>query len=220
MKTPLKTSATSKPYTFTSARFGVAFTMLPGWPVSNRTASGPESMNGCRTSSVNGVIRCTAPTGGRMIFANTHPKKRIKPQPNMNTAPTEETPNTPDPTIESLYDSIMASEVFRLDGPAINLPEALMNLANAVHADESDEIDWYMGEHTEACLSDLLPGAYWALTEWHAGQNSETYAAMCAVGQVFNPGMTSRPQSSDDDSCFDAYQSIGGWFEKRTTRHD
>lgn len=116
-------------------------------------------------------------------------------------------------TTEQIYDEIMASEVFRLNGAKIDLPEKLMELAQAIKAEE--ETDWSMGEFSEACLSDLIPGAYWSLTEWHAGQWSPEYAALCALGDIFSPGISCAPESPEDDSCFDAYESCNLWLSKR-----
>lgn len=103
----------------------------------------------------------------------------------------------------------MASEVFRLNGPKIALPEKLIELAEAIKSEE--ETDWNMGEFTEAPLSELIVGAYWALTEWHAGQWSESYAALCALGGIFSPGMTNAPD--EDEPSFTAYELVNAWFE-------
>ena len=69
------------------------------------------------------------------------------------------------------------------------ITDTLIALANSVH-NTDDEIDWEIGEFGMFCLSDLIVGAYWHFTEWHAGQTSKSYAALCALGQVFNPGMS------------------------------
>jgi len=51
------------------------------------------------------------------------------------------------------------------------------------------------------------------LNEWHAGQYSTEYAALSAIGQVFQPGMTSGPEP---DSCeYTAYEMIGEYFKKK-----
>lgn len=113
-----------------------------------------------------------------------------------------------------IYTEIITSEVFRTDGKPIDLPEALTRLANAVHACP-EEIDWYLGEFTEAPLSDLIVRAFWSLTEWHGGQSSPEYAALCALGEVFKPGMTGPPE--EDAPEFTAYELIGKWFAKRQT---
>lgn len=107
-----------------------------------------------------------------------------------------------------IYNEIITSNVFRTDGPAIDLPALLLELGQAVHA--AEDPDWYLGEHTEDPLSELIVGAYWALTEWHAGQASDTYAAMCALGEVFKPGCTGPP--TPEESEWSAYMLIGQHF--------
>jgi hypothetical protein len=108
------------------------------------------------------------------------------------------------------YAAIMRSEVFRCDGPAIDLPRALTLLARAVHGRELPESVWSLGDYTESPLGDLLVGAYWSLTEWHAGQWSPSYAALCAVGTVFKPGCTSGPEPDSPEAA--AYELCNEWF--------
>ena len=105
---------------------------------------------------------------------------------------------TTDPATDygATYDRIISSAVFRTDGIPIDLCAELTTLANQIHADPED-IEWSRGEFTEAPLSELIVGAYWALVEWHGGQWSPEYAALCALGQVFKPGYSSKP---DPDS--------------------
>lgn len=112
------------------------------------------------------------------------------------------------------YWAIMQSRVFRTDGPDIDLPAVLIDLANACHAEETDEFIWSdLGGHTEATLGDLLIGAYWSLTEWHAGQWSDTYAALCAIGRVFRPGCTNGPEPESGEAT--AYELINSYFENQ-----
>ena len=72
--------------------------------------------------------------------------------------------------------------------------DAVIVLANSVHdfpmSDDGYEV-WDIGEFGSCCLSDFIIGAYWHYTEWHAGQWSNGYAALSALGQVFSPGMSS-----------------------------
>lgn len=110
---------------------------------------------------------------------------------------------------EPRYEKIMSSSVFRLDGPAIDLTQALTLLANSVHAAPEDAVRWSLGEGLEATLDDLIVGAYWALTEWHGGQESATYAAMCALGRVYSPGM----EGPDRENA--AYQIINQYYENQ-----
>ena len=112
------------------------------------------------------------------------------------------------------YNAIIKSDVFRLDGASIDLPRALCLLGQAVDKYELPEDIWCsLGEFSEACLGDLIVGAYWACTEWHSGQSSDTYAALCALGQVFSPGMTCNPEP--DTSEMIAYELICDWFNKQ-----
>jgi len=123
--------------------------------------------------------------------------------------------------IKALHAIIAASSIFRTDGATIDLPAALIALADAVHAldytDDSTESMWgSVGEHTECPLGDLIIGAYWALTAWHGGQTSDTYAALCALGQVFNPGMTSGPEPGSGEA--DVFDALNQHFEEVESR--
>jgi hypothetical protein len=73
-------------------------------------------------------------------------------------------------TTENAFNLIMQSELFRLNGPKIDLPAALIDLAHAIKAEA--ETDWSLGEFLECSLDSLIVGAYWSLTEWHGGQSS------------------------------------------------
>lgn len=70
------------------------------------------------------------------------------------------------------------------------ITDAIIALANTVSKTETDENVWYIGEYGMCSLDDLIIGAYWHYTEWHGGQWSKGYAALCALGQIFSPGMT------------------------------
>lgn len=112
------------------------------------------------------------------------------------------------------YSAVMRSEVFRTDGPPIDLPRALTLLGEAVSSRTTPERIWSdLGEFTEAPLGDLIAGAYWALTEWHGGQFSSSYAALCSLGQVFSPGFADGPEP--ETSEFAAYELVSAWFDKQ-----
>jgi hypothetical protein len=71
------------------------------------------------------------------------------------------------------------------------ITDSLIKLANTIADYDGDtESIWYIGEYGACSLADLIVGAYWHYTEWHAGQWSKGYAALCALGRVFDPGMT------------------------------
>lgn len=93
--------------------------------------------------------------------------------------------------IERLF-KVVDNSLFTINGKLSydRLQDALIILANTVHSYEGDtEQIWYIGEYSSCCLSDLITGAYWHFTDWHGGQDSKSYATLCALGQVFNPGM-------------------------------
>lgn len=83
--------------------------------------------------------------------------------------------------------------------------EAIEKLANVTAETETDENVWYLGDFGYSLYS-ILVGSYWHLTEWHGGQWSATYRAMCAVGVLFNPGCTNGPEP---ESCeMDVYRDL------------
>ena len=110
-------------------------------------------------------------------------------------------------TTKQLHSEILASDIFRTDGPTIDLPAKLIELCDAIKAE--DDTDWSIGESTDASLDNLIVGAYWALSEWHGGQSSDTYAALCALGSIFSPGMTSLDEESPE---YIPYEMINAHF--------
>ena len=110
-------------------------------------------------------------------------------------------------SIKRLYRAIDAS-VFCTTGNLDydRVTDAVIKLADAVHTYEGDNDDmWYIGEFGECCLSDFIVGAYWHYTEWHAGQWSNGYAALSALGQVFSPGMSS---AETDNPAFEMLSNM------------
>ena len=87
------------------------------------------------------------------------------------------------------------------------LTDAVIKLANAVHDFDGDTDDlWAIGESGECSLSDFIVGAYWHYTDWHSGQDSKSYAALSALGQVFSPGTA--PGVEVDAPEYDAYRAL------------
>ena len=78
---------------------------------------------------------------------------------------------------------------------------ALELLGRAVKNYSGDNDDWiYLNEFTYG-VDAFIVGGYWHLTEWHGGQASDTYRAMCSLYTVFSPGMTNgpEPESCEED---------------------
>jgi len=82
------------------------------------------------------------------------------------------------------------------------ITDTLITLANVICDSETDESTWWIGESGYFDLADLIAGAYWHYLEWHGGQSSKGYAALSALGQVFQPNM----EMPDDENL--AYQLL------------
>jgi hypothetical protein len=84
--------------------------------------------------------------------------------------------------------------------------KALDLMARLIADYDGDNDDWiYIGEYT-CDMSTMLVAAYWHLSHWHSGQWSDEYRALCMIGQIFKPGMTSEP--SRGDSEYDCYKGL------------
>jgi hypothetical protein len=112
---------------------------------------------------------------------------------------------------KDIFDDILESNLFRLNGPEIDLPEKVQELCAAIEAE--DEADWFMNEGGECTLDQFIIGAFWSFTQWHGGHYSPEYATLCALGDIFSPGMTNRPE--DDTGEQYAFDACNQWFEAR-----
>lgn len=112
--------------------------------------------------------------------------------------------------IEATYLKIVSSDIFKVNGRKIDLPKELMNLANLIHSHKG-EVDWELSNDMEASLDDIIIAGFWLCSEWNSGQESDAYAAYCALGQVFTPSYSCPP--SEDESAFTAYEMMGQWFK-------
>lgn len=113
--------------------------------------------------------------------------------------------------VTALYKHIQQSALFRLDGhnfdivQGLDIHECIIRLCDAVHALPPCCDDWlYLGENSDCALSDFISAAYWAYVACHDGKRG--YQALCALGQVFKPGMTSEPVEGDSEH--DTYIAI------------
>lgn len=114
------------------------------------------------------------------------------------------------PKIRALHSALMR-ELFTIHGnwDYARITQAVDLLARLVHdCPETDNGDnlveiWAIGECDYAGLSELIVGAYWHYANWHSGQWSPEYRALCALGNVFRPGMTNGPEpgTSERDVC-------------------
>jgi hypothetical protein len=84
--------------------------------------------------------------------------------------------------------------------------EAIERLSQEVLDTETDEDVWYIGEFGDCTLDTLIVGAYWFLTDYHAGMHSLEYRVLCRLGEIFNPGMTAGPEP--DTSEVEVYKAL------------
>jgi len=100
---------------------------------------------------------------------------------------------------------VVTHNLCRMNGSfSYNYPrmtEAIMTLCSEIVGTETDESTWSIGR--DIPLGEVIVGAYWHYTKWHGGQASMTYAALCALGQIFDPGM-SGPEKDNE-----VYRELG-----------
>ena len=122
---------------------------------------------------------------------------------------------TEEPTTACAFNRILESSLFRRYGPKIDLCEEIQALCSAINAE--DETNWSLGECGDCTLDSFLIGAYWSLSEWHGGQSSPEYAALCAIGSIFSPGMTSPPKTDDEAERW-PYIAVNNYFAEKNSR--
>ena len=111
--------------------------------------------------------------------------------------------------VKMQFEKILQSEIFCRNGAEIDFCESIVELCDAI-VDES-ETDWSIGEGEICDLSALLIGSYWALSEWHSGQTSDEYRALCAIGRIYSPNASGvEPESSEEI----AYDLLNKFFER------
>jgi hypothetical protein len=120
-------------------------------------------------------------------------------------------------TIKTQFD-VINTELFTINSSKSydDVVTLIIELANNVHAYSSNDIDsydlWTIGEFGECSLDNFIIGAYWHFTEYHAGQYSDSYAALCALGNIFSPGMSCGPEPETSEQF--AYEMLNDLAEK------
>ena len=112
-----------------------------------------------------------------------------------------------------LHDYICKS-IFTIEPPLTpdRLPHAFCLLVKLIH--NEDDVKWDYGSESHTDLASLITGAYWWFTNWHSGQNSEEYATLCALGEVFKPGMSVMEEGTCEHDVYLALESIFMEFVK------
>src|SRR5210317_812510 len=91
--------------------------------------------------------------------------------------------------------------------------DAIISLADMVHSyplsDDGHEL-WDIGEFGSCSLSDFIVGAYWHYSDWHSGQWSKGYEALCALGRVFSPNMSTLDKDGPESFAYEMLESMAG----------
>ena len=92
--------------------------------------------------------------------------------------------------IRRIY-NVLENSLFTINGKLDydRVMDGIILLCDHINQEEDTEQIWEYQKHCVAIM-DFLPGAYWHFTAWHGGQDSKSYAALCAVGSIFTPGMS------------------------------
>jgi hypothetical protein len=111
------------------------------------------------------------------------------------------------PKIKALHRAIEKTLFYR--NPPLTYAktvQALNLLARLISDYPGDNDDWiYIGECSCISLDSLLVAAYWHLSHWYSGQWSDEYRALCAIGEIFSPGMSSEPvRGGSEYHCYKA----------------
>lgn len=73
---------------------------------------------------------------------------------------------------------------------------AIIELCEALEKEE--DIDWFCEDidiELVSSLDDLIVGSYWHFIEWHEGQGSLSYRALCALGRIYHPRGSEKEQN-------------------------
>ena len=117
-------------------------------------------------------------------------------------------------TIAAIDKAYRATLAILQYGEKGDLLASLRTLVGECMATDVDTEDWCcIGECEAYSVDSLIVGAYWALSEWHGGQASDSYATLCALGGIFHPGMTDGPEEGTAEEL--AYEDVGAWCESR-----
>ena len=96
-----------------------------------------------------------------------------------------------------------------------DLAPEFISLCEAIEVFNGDTEEWiYIGESGYCSIDDLLIGAFWHFSEWHSGQNSLSYAALSALGGIYDPNMESAPDEGEND-CYDLLNGLAIKFHKK-----
>ena len=69
-------------------------------------------------------------------------------------------------------------------------------------SDEDTEFVWHIGESGHATVDSIIVGAYWWLADNHQGQNSREYEYLSAIGDIFQPNMSTLDEDTPENDVY------------------
>lgn len=117
-------------------------------------------------------------------------------------------------TLSAIYNSVLQSELFRIDGKPINLAAHVLAIVQGIQDQPANDDAWlYLGEYSECSLPDFIVGAYWASQCWTDGSGQgEANIIYNALAEVFHPGLLSLDR--DKYNGLLAHDAVDQYLEK------
>lgn len=91
-------------------------------------------------------------------------------------------------------------------------------LTTELEKNDQTESIWYIGEFNDFTLADLIIGAFWHYSDYYLGQNSESYQALCMLGDLYSPGNALAPEpESGEQTAYKLLNELAERASKGTT---
>ena len=94
------------------------------------------------------------------------------------------------------------------------LVQTFIVFANVVNKEDYEDDFWSIGEFETADIGSVLEGAYWFFSDYHSGQFSDEYKALCAIGKVFSHGRCSNGVDPDNFGALEVYEELERMLNK------
>ena len=102
-------------------------------------------------------------------------------------------------TIESIskLHEKLNNALFRIDSKLsyLEIVQTFIDLCDLINETDIDESLWWINDHLETSLDELITGAYWHFEQYHEGQESLTYAALSSLGSIYTPNFETNDNS-------------------------
>lgn len=117
--------------------------------------------------------------------------------------------------IKQSFDIIIKA-LFRIDA-TLTYTETILEiekLCNLIIETETEESVWNIGEYDEACLSDLISGAFWFFTDYHGGEFSLEYRVFSRLGEIFKPNCSTLEEDCPEHEVYQMLEELVNKYKK------